>query len=51
MEMEHINDNTIRVLIKSEDLAARGITFLDLLGNHNEIDFRRSRYRRRVQRQ
>lgn len=38
MEMEHINDNTIRVLIKSEDLAARGITFLDLLGNHNEIE-------------
>lgn len=38
MEMEHINENTIRVLIKSEDLAARGITFLDLLGNHNEIE-------------
>ena len=36
--MEHINENTIRVLIKSEDLAARGITFLDLLGNHNEIE-------------
>lgn len=38
MEMEHINENTIRVLIKSEDLAARGITFLDLLGNHNEVE-------------
>ena len=38
MELEHINENTIRVLIKSEDLAARGITFLDLLGNHNEIE-------------
>ncbi|WP_207942129.1 adapter protein MecA 1/2 [Enterococcus sp. DIV2402] len=38
MEMEHINENTIRVLIKSEDLAARGITFLDLLGNHKEIE-------------
>ncbi|WP_122645618.1 adaptor protein MecA [Enterococcus mediterraneensis] len=38
MEMEHINENTIRVLIKSEDLAARGITFLDLLGNQNEIE-------------
>ena len=36
--MEHINENTIRVLIKSEDLAARGITFLDLLGNHNEVE-------------
>lgn len=38
MEMEHINENTIRVLIGTEDLAARGITFLDLLGNHKEIE-------------
>lgn len=38
MEMEHINENTIRVLIKSEDLAARGITFLDLLGNLKEVE-------------
>ncbi|KAF1296388.1 adaptor protein MecA [Enterococcus sp. JM4C] len=38
MEMEHINENTIRVLIGNEDLAARGITFLDLLGNHKEIE-------------
>lgn len=38
MEMEHINENTIRVLIKSEDLAARGFTFLDLLGNQKEIE-------------
>ncbi|HIY58979.1 MAG TPA: adaptor protein MecA [Candidatus Tetragenococcus pullicola] len=38
MEMEHINDNTIRVLLKSEDLMARGITFLDLLGNGKEIE-------------
>lgn len=36
--MEHINENTIRVLIGNEDLAARGITFLDLLGNHKEIE-------------
>lgn len=36
--MEHINENTIRVLIKNEDLAARGITFLDLLGNRKEIE-------------
>lgn len=28
MEMEHINENTIRVLIGNEDLADRGITFL-----------------------
>lgn len=38
MEMEHINENTIRVVIGSDDLAARGITFLDLLGNHREIE-------------
>ncbi|MFD2729751.1 adaptor protein MecA [Enterococcus camelliae] len=38
MEMEHINENTIRVLIKGEDLAARGFTFLDLLGNKDEIE-------------
>ena len=30
MEMEHINENTIRVIIENEDLAERGITFLDL---------------------
>lgn len=38
MEMEHINENTIRVLIENEDLAERGITFLDLLGNHKQIE-------------
>lgn len=38
MEMEHINENTIRVVIQNEDLVARGITFLDLLGNHREIE-------------
>lgn len=38
MEMEHINDNTIRVLIGNEDLADRGITFLDLLGNQKEVE-------------
>ncbi|EOH87882.1 adaptor protein MecA [Enterococcus pallens] len=38
MEMEHINENTIRVMIGSDDLAERGITFLDLLGNHREIE-------------
>lgn len=38
MEMEHINENTIRVIIGNEDLVARGITFLDLLGSHNEIE-------------
>lgn len=38
MEMERINDNTIRVLLGNEDLAARGITVLDLLGNHKQIE-------------
>lgn len=38
MEMERINENTIRVLIENEDLADRGITFLDLLGNHKQIE-------------
>lgn len=38
MEMEHINENTIRVLIESADLEERGITFLDLLGNHKQIE-------------
>ncbi|QIL45779.1 adaptor protein MecA [Vagococcus coleopterorum] len=38
MEMERINENTIRVLIENEDLAERGITFLDLLGNHKQIE-------------
>ncbi|WP_373842911.1 adaptor protein MecA [Limosilactobacillus sp.] len=38
MEMEHINKNTIRVLINNDDLSARGITILDLLGNHQQIE-------------
>lgn len=38
MEMERINENTIRVSIGNEDLAARGITFLDLLGNQKQIE-------------
>ncbi|MGY3749636.1 adaptor protein MecA [Vagococcus acidifermentans] len=38
MEMERINENTIRVLIGNDDLAERGITFLDLLGNHKQIE-------------
>lgn len=37
MEMERINENTIRVLIDSDDLQARGIHILDLLGNHQQI--------------
>ena len=38
MEMEKINDNTIRVLLENEDLTERGITVLDLLGNQSEIE-------------
>ena len=38
MDMERINDNTIRVSIGNEDLEERGITFLDLLGNQKQIE-------------
>lgn len=38
MEMERINEDTIRVKISSEDLSERGVTFLDLLDNHKEIE-------------
>lgn len=36
--MEHINENTIRVVIENSDLERRGITFLDLLGNQKHIE-------------
>lgn len=38
MEMQRIDANTIRVLINQDDLDARGITMLDLLGNQNQIE-------------
>ena len=38
MEIENINENTIRVMIGHEDLEERGVSFLDLLGNHREIE-------------
>lgn len=38
MEMERINENTIRILIGNDDLDKRGITVLDLLGNHKQIE-------------
>lgn len=38
MEMERINENTIRILIGNDDLTQRGITVLDLLGNHQQIE-------------
>ncbi|KRM68618.1 adaptor protein [Apilactobacillus ozensis DSM 23829 = JCM 17196] len=38
MEMERINEDTIRVLINNSDLDERGITVLDLLGNRKQIE-------------
>lgn len=38
MEMERINDDTIRVVVGSDDLADRGIKILDLLGNQKQIE-------------
>ncbi len=38
MEMEHINENTIRVVLKPEDLSARGFNFLNLLTDRQEIE-------------
>lgn len=37
MEVEHIDENTIRVRIDKEELAARGLKVLDLLGNRKMI--------------
>ncbi|KRK71821.1 adaptor protein MecA [Lacticaseibacillus nasuensis] len=38
MEMERLNADTIRVTLGNDDLAERGITVLDLLGNHKQIE-------------
>lgn len=38
MEIEYIDEDTIRVRIKNSDLEARGYTFLDLLGNQQQIE-------------
>lgn len=38
MEIEHLDEDTIRVRIKNSDLEARGYTFLDLLGNQQQIE-------------
>ncbi|MCT8394575.1 competence protein [Weissella soli] len=38
MEMERINDDTIRVLVTNDDLADRSISVIDLLGNQEEIE-------------
>lgn len=38
MEMEHINENLIKVMIGVEDLEARGIDFLDIIGDQSSIE-------------
>ncbi|RLK64207.1 hypothetical protein D3H64_00060 [Atopobacter sp. AH10] len=38
MEVERINDRTIRVSIHKDDLEGRGIEFLDLLGDHKQVE-------------
>lgn len=38
MKMEHINENTIKVMIGKSDLEERGLTFFDLLGNQHEVE-------------
>lgn len=38
MEMEHINENLIKVMIGPEDLEERGIDFLDLIGDQSSIE-------------
>lgn len=38
MEMERVDDNTIRVVLGADDLEERGVTMLDLLGNHQQIE-------------
>lgn len=38
MEIEHINEDTIRVKIENSDLIERGVTFLDLLSNQKQIE-------------
>lgn len=38
MEMERINDNTIRVMIENADLKERGVSVMELLENHDRIE-------------
>ncbi|MBS9338309.1 adaptor protein MecA [Fructobacillus sp. M2-14] len=38
MEMERINDNTIRVMVENEDLKERGTSIRDLLSDRNKIE-------------
>ena len=38
MEMERINDNTIRVMVENDDLKDRGTSVRDLLSDRNKIE-------------
>lgn len=38
MEMEYINENTIRVFIDTDDLIERGISFMDIMSNQHEVE-------------
>lgn len=38
MEMEYINENTLRVFIDADDLAERGVSIMDLLQNRSEVE-------------
>lgn len=38
MEMEKINDNTMRVTLGKEDLDERGISLIDLMGNQHDVE-------------
>lgn len=42
MEMERINEDTIRVVVTNDDLAERSMTVIDLLGNQEEIEIGRA---------
>lgn len=38
MEFERFDDDSIKIIISSEDLSSRGVKFLDLMGNHKQIE-------------
>ena len=38
MEMEHIDENTIRVTISHDELSERGVTLWDLLSNRKQME-------------
>lgn len=42
MQVDHINENTIRVRINKDELAHRGLKVLDLLGDKEKIDLFRN---------